>query len=348
MVACGGFLGWRKQILVSGSLRKQFQTGGRALDLLKHQETALGGRPGSAGQKEPWSESSAVAMRRLLASPGIHRGPACYDALSAKLAEKMDFRFVFMNGCGAAASRLALPDTGLISYGEMVAQGQHLTAAVSIPVIGDGETGYGSIPNVKRTVSGYIHSGFAGIVLEDQSSPNACGHTKGRKVISREDAVLRIKAAVDAREESLGDLVIVGRTDARQSVSLDEALWRVQDFASAGADVLFIDALANKSEMQSFCKVAPGVPKMVNILEGGGITPLTSAYMLEEIGFKLVCYPLTLIGVSIRAMQIALHEIKHGRIPLSVDLPTDDVLKDILGFNEYLEEEQRYMIQMPM
>ncbi|KAK9903723.1 hypothetical protein M0R45_001023 [Rubus argutus] len=144
-------------------------------------------------------------------------------------------------------------------------------------------------------------------------SPKACGHTEGSKVVSREEAVMRIKAAVDARKESGSDIVIVARSDSRQAVSLDEALWRSRAFADAGADVLFIDALASKEEMKAFCGIYPLVPKMANMLEGGGKTPILNPLELEDVGYKLVAYPLSLIGVSIQAMQDALAAIKGGQ-----------------------------------
>ncbi|WCJ41472.1 Phosphoenolpyruvate carboxylase family protein [Euphorbia peplus] len=286
--------------------------------------------------------SPAKALRVILDSPGIHQGPACFDALSAKLVEKAGFDYCFTSGFSISAARLALPDTGFISYGEMVDQGQSITQAVSIPIIGDGDNGYGNAMNVKRTVKGYIKAGFAGIILEDQVSPKACGHTRGRKVVSREEAVMRIKAAVDAREEAGSDIVIVARTDSRQAVSLDESLWRSRAFADAGADVLFIDALASREEMKAFCDISPLVPKMANMLEGGGKTPILNPIELEEVGYKLVAYPLSLIGVSIRAMQDSLSAIKGGRIPPPGSMPTFDEIKEILGFNAYYEEEKRY------
>ncbi|XP_027349504.1 uncharacterized protein LOC113861091 isoform X3 [Abrus precatorius] len=288
------------------------------------------------------SSSSAKDLRRILESPGIHQGPACFDALSAKLVENAGFEFCFTSGFSISAATLALPDTGFLSYGEMVNQGQLITHAVSIPVIGDADNGYGNAMNVKRTLKGYIAAGFAGIILEDQISPKACGHTRGRKVVSREEAVMKIKAAVDARRESGSDIVIVARTDSRQAVSLEEALSRSRAFADAGADVLFIDALASKEEMRAFCQVSPLIPKMANMLEGGGKTPILNPLELEEIGFKIVAYPLSLIGVSIRAMQDSLTAIKGGRIPPPGSMPTFEEIKDILGFNAYYEEEKRY------
>lgn len=153
---------------------------------------------------------------------------------------------------------------------------------------------------------------------------------------------MRIKAAVDARKESSADIIIIARTDARQAVSLEESLWRVQAFADAGADVLFIDALASKEEMQAFCNIFPKVPKMANMLEGGGKTPILSPMELEEIGFKIVSYPLSLLGVSIRAMQDALSGLKSGRIPPPSTLPSFEEIKEIIGFNDYYEEEKCY------
>ncbi|KAF4357891.1 hypothetical protein G4B88_027775 [Cannabis sativa] len=295
-----------------------------------------------SGDKDYIADPPAKALRRILESPGIYQGPACFDALSAKLVERAGFEFCFTSGFSISAARLGLPDTGFISFGEMIEQGRLITEAVSIPVIGDGDNGYGNAMNVKRTVKSYIRAGFAGIILEDQVSPKACGHTQGRKVVSREEAVMRIKAAVDARKESGSDIVIVARTDSRQAVSFDESLWRSRAFADAGADVLFIDALTSKEEMKAFCETAPLVPKMANMLEGGGKTPILNLLELGDIGYRIVAYPLSLLGVSMQAMQDALTAIKGGRIPSPGSMPSFEEMKEILGFNIYYEEEKRY------
>ncbi|XP_042469578.1 2,3-dimethylmalate lyase-like isoform X1 [Zingiber officinale] len=289
-------------------------------------------------------DSAAKALRKILETPGIHQGPACFDALSARLVERAGFQFCFMSGFSVSAAHLGLPDVGLISYGEMVDQGLQITQAVSIPVIGDGDNGYGNAMNVKRTVKGFIQAGFAGIIIEDQVSPKACGHTHGRKVVSREEAVMRIKAAIDARKESGSDIVIVARTDSRQAVSFEESLRRSRAFADVGADVLFIDALASREEMKALCDISPLLPKMANMLEGGGKTPILNPVELEQLGFRIVIYPLSLIGVSIRAMEDALAAIKSGRLPPPGSLPSFDEIKDTLGFNDYYEEEKRYNI----
>ncbi|MCO5605540.1 hypothetical protein L7F22_059723 [Adiantum nelumboides] len=153
---------------------------------------------------------------------------------------------------------------------------------------------------------------------------------------------MRIKAAVDARSESSLDIVIVGRTDARQAVSMEEALWRAQAMADAGADVIFVDALCSKEEMRDFCKIAPGTAKLANMLEGGGRTPILTPKELEALGFKIVAYPLSLIGVSITAMQDALHALKSGRMPPPAGLPSFEDIKKVVGFESYYEELGRY------
>jgi 2-methylisocitrate lyase-like PEP mutase family enzyme len=139
-------------------------------------------------------KSSAKALKELLNRPGLLPFPCCFDALSARLIERSGFALTFMSGFAVSAVRLGAPDTGLISYGEMVDQGRNICSAVSIPVIGDGDTGYGNAINVKRTVRGYADAGFAGVMIEDQVAPKRCGHTRGKAVVSRDEALARIRA----------------------------------------------------------------------------------------------------------------------------------------------------------
>ena len=124
--------------------------------------------------------------------------PCCFDALSARLIERAGFPLTFMSGFAVSAARLALPDTGLISYAEMLDQGRNICSAVSIPVIGDADTGYGNALNVKRTITGYARAGFACAMIEDQVAPKRCGHTAGKQVVTRDEALSRIRAAVAA------------------------------------------------------------------------------------------------------------------------------------------------------
>ena len=287
----------------------------------------------------------AQNLRQLLAAPGIIQTPCAHDALSAALIERAGFNAGFMSGFCVSAARLAMPDAGLISYGEMEDVGRHVCEAVSpgFPFIGDADDGYGNAMNAKRTARGYARAGFAGMLMEDQVAPKACGHTRNRRVLPRNDAVARVKAACDERDEGpAGDICIFARSDARSAESLDEALWRAAAFADVGADALFIDALRSREEMEQFCKIAPGVPKMANMLEGGGSTPICTPRELEEMGFKVVAYPLSLLATTARAMEKALREIRDDGYPDERSMPSFEELKRIVGFPEYYVDEARY------
>ena len=281
--------------------------------------------------------SAAEKLRQLLAKPGIILMPACYDALSARLTEAAGFPVTFMSGFGVAASRLGLPDTGLISYGELVDQGRSICGAVSIPVIGDGDTGFGNVANIKRTVEGYCRAGFACVMIEDQVMPKRCGHTSGKEVVDHHQAIQRIQAAVDARDEGAG-ILILARTDARATQGLQEAIDRCRAFVEVGADITFLEAPLSRSEMELYCRKVPA-PKMANLIENGK-TPLLPLAELEEMGFKIAVYALSLLNVSITAQIKALDAIKTGQ---SISGLTEfRELQRILGFDAYDAEVSRY------
>ncbi len=280
----------------------------------------------------------ADKLRRLLAEPGLQVMPCCFDALSAKLIERAGFRVTFMSGFAVSAARLGLPDTGLISYGEMLGQGRDICAAVGIPVIGDADTGYGNALNVKRTVRGYAQAGFACAMIEDQVAPKRCGHTRGKQVVPRAEALARVKAAVDAREEG-PDILVMARTDARATDGLDEAIARAKAFAELGADLIFVEAPRSEAEMERVCAEVPA-PQMANMVEQGD-TPLLPPARLEALGYRLAAYPLTLLSAATKAMESALAELAAGRHP-------DGLLKDfadlraVVGFEDYYRDEDRY------
>lgn len=280
----------------------------------------------------------AQKLRQLLAGPDLLLMPCCFDGLSAGLIESAGFPLTFMSGFAVSAARLGLPDTGLISYGEMVDQGTAICSRVQIPVIGDGDTGYGNAVNVKRTVRGYQQAGFAGVMIEDQVAPKRCGHTRGKQVVARNEALTRIQAAVDARDEG-EDIIILARTDARASHGLDEAIQRVQDFAAIGADIVFLEAPQSEAEMRAFCEATP-VPKLANMLEQGK-TPLLPPAKLAAMGYKIAAYPLTLLSCAARAMQEALATLAAGQHPQQ--LLDFEALREVAGFNEYYREESRYV-----
>jgi len=277
--------------------------------------------------------SPADKLRALLDGGDFLRMPCCYDGLSAALIERAGFPLTFMSGFSVSAARLGAPDTGLISYGEMVDQGRAICQASGLPVIGDGDTGYGNALNVKRTVQGYAQAGFAGIMIEDQVSPKRCGHTKGKQTVGFEEACMRIQAAVDARKEG-ADILIMARTDARQTEGLDEAIRRMKAFEDIGADILFLEAPQSKAEMETFCKAVTR-PKMANMVEQGK-TPVLAPAELAEMGYKIAAYPLTLILSAVQAMEKALATLHGEEHP--DNLASFAHLQEVIGFTQYYED----------
>ena len=286
--------------------------------------------------------TAAQKLQSLLDRPGLISTPGVFDAMSTRLVEQAGFDAAFMGGFAVSAARIGLPDTGLISYAEMVDQGRNLCAAVDIPVIGDGDTGYGNAINVKRTVQGYAQAGFACVMIEDQVAPKRCGHTRGKQVVPLADATQRIRAAVDAREELRdkgGDILIMARTDANATDGMDAALKRCQVFVDAGVDITFLEAPKNEEEMRRYCAEIAG-PKMANMVEQGA-TPYLAPKELEEIGYKVAIWPVATMLTAIKAMQETLASIKAGEQDLSKRITFQD-LQAIVGFPEYYEAEKTY------
>ena len=279
--------------------------------------------------------SPAETLRQLLKQGRCHVMPCCFDALSARLVEQAGCPLTFMSGFSVAAARAGLPDTGLLTVTEMLDQGRSICDAVSIPVIGDGDTGHGNAANVRRTMQQFAKAGFAGIMLEDQVAPKRCGHTGVKEVVDRDTAIARIQAAIDARDQG-ADLVIVARTDARSAMeaslgpeaALEEALWRLKAYAELGAEVLFLEAPRSEAEMLRFCQEVPGL-HMANMLEGG-ITPLIKPKQLGAMGFALAAYPLTLLSTAAFAMRQALVDLQAGKTP--EPMLKFEELKALVGF----------------
>jgi len=277
-------------------------------------------------------------LREQIASGAFLPMPSCFDALSAKMIEQAGFDLTFMSGFAASASRLGAPDLGLMSYGEVADQARNINEAITIPMIADGDTGYGNAMNVRRTVNGLARAGCAGVLIEDQLSPKRCGHTPGKDVVSREEAFDRIKAAVDAAADGT-DIVIMGRTDANHTHGLAEAIHRGQRYHELGAEIIFIEAPKSIDEMRTICAEVPGC-KLANIVEGG-LTPNLSMAELTDIGYQMAVYPLTLLAASMLAMKQVLEQMQK-------DLPRDAGLMDFIelrsriGFDDYYDVSSRY------
>ena len=280
----------------------------------------------------------AAKLREKIANGDFMPMPCCFDALSAKMIEQAGFGVTFMSGFAASASRLGQPDLGLMSYAEVVDQARNITDASSIPVIVDGDTGYGNAMNVRRTVEGFAKAGCAGVLIEDQLAPKRCGHTPGKDVVSRDEAFDRIKAAVDARQEGT-DILIMGRTDANHTHGLEEAIHRGKRYQEIGADIIFIEAPKTVEEMETICREVPGC-HMANIVEGG-LTPNLSMEQLQDVGFQFAAYPLTLLAASMQAMKQTL-ELMRQDLPRANHLMDFEELRDRIGFNEYYQTSQVY------
>ncbi|MBO9421989.1 isocitrate lyase/PEP mutase family protein [Labrenzia sp. R4_2] len=282
--------------------------------------------------------SQADKLRALLAQDKLNVMPCCFDALSAKLIQQAGFGLTFMSGFATSASRIGQPDLGLMSYAEVLDQARNITDAIEIPLIADGDTGYGNAMNVRRTVTGFAKAGAAAVMIEDQLAPKRCGHTPGKAVVSRDEAFDRIRAAQDAKDAG-ADILILARTDARHDHGLTEAIDRAAKFKELGADILFVEAPKSVEEMQTICRELPG-PKMANIVEGGE-TPELSHKELEDIGFSIAAYPLTLMASAMQAMMGTLAKLKsdEDRTP---DLMNFSELRDRIGFNDYYQASAHY------
>ncbi|EQB47276.1 hypothetical protein CGLO_13603 [Colletotrichum gloeosporioides Cg-14] len=261
-----------------------------------------------------------------------------YDALSSRLCEEAGFPIVFLAGY-AMASAFGLPDTGYIAFQEVAAKVQEVARVTSVPILVDGDTGYGGPMNVRRTVEGFATAGAAGIMIEDQTWPKRCGHTAGKSVVSRSEAYARWQAAVDARNEGL-DIWIMARTDSL-ILGYDEALARAKKAIEIGVDAVFVEALPDRETMARLRKDLD-FPLFANIIEGGKTENL-SAKELGELGYCGVAYPWTLVAAKLRSIRETLEALKGS---LTVGKPPTVLsyaeVCDGVGFNKYFELEERY------
>ena len=284
----------------------------------------------------------AASLRKLISEPGIVVLPGAYDCLSAMLIEQAGFPVVFTTGFGISASTLGLPDIGLLTATETLDRVRRIAACVSVPLVADMDTGYGNPLNVVRTVEECVSIGVAGIILEDQAWPKKCGHMNDKTVVSVDEHVQKIKAAVHARGSE--DLVIIGRTDARGPNGLDDAIMRGRAYHEAGADVVFIEAPQSRDELveiaESFDR---SVPLFANMIEGGK-TPFLSADELQELGYKLVVYPLSGLFAAANAVrQAAVHLKAHGTTAGFDSVLAFEEFDHIIGSERFRQLESQFV-----
>jgi 2-methylisocitrate lyase-like PEP mutase family enzyme len=266
--------------------------------------------------------------------------PGVFDLISARIADRMGFPALYMTGYGVVASSFGLPDAGLASYTEMVDRVKTIAAGTLTPLIADGDTGYGGLLNVQRTVRGYEQAGAVAIQLEDQKIPKKCGHTPNRRVIPVDDMVAKIRVAVAARESE--NFLVIARTDARTQYGLAEAIGRGQAFAKAGADVVFVEAPESVDEMIEICREIDG-PLMANMVNGGK-TPLLSAEELKDLGYQIVIFPGTAFLAAGSAVQSVYQHLKATGSSRGLPTPLYDFeeFNRLMGFEEVWAFEKKW------
>jgi 2-methylisocitrate lyase-like PEP mutase family enzyme len=281
----------------------------------------------------------AQQIRELVTSDTILM-PGVYDALTARIAARLDFEIVFISGYSVSAVRLGEPDFGFLTESEMADAARSVTRVSNVPVIVDADTGYGNAVNVIRTVRDFQDAGAAGVFLEDQVWPKKCGHFEGKQVIPTSEHAAKIRAAADARGER--DLFIVARTDARQPLGLDEAIARCLAYKEAGADALFVEAPRSVEELEQIARELPP-PLVANMIERGA-TPHLSRSELKELGFQLIVCPLAALYASAHATLEVLTELKQKETTAALydELTTFDEFGELVGLEERYADEARY------
>lgn len=245
-----------------------------------------------------------AALRAGLASGHLLRFPGAINPLTAVLIEEMGFEGVYVSGAVVSAD-LALPDIGLTTLSEVAGRAHQIARVVDLPAIVDADTGFGEPLNVARTIRTLEDAGLAGCHIEDQVNPKRCGHLEGKTVVTRDEMVKRVRAAVTARRDP--EFVICARTDARGVEGLDAAIERARAYVDAGADMIFPEALADESEFEKF-RAAINVPLLANMTEFGRSKLLTTA-TLSSLGINVVIYPVTLLRIAMGAIEEGLRAI---------------------------------------
>lgn len=277
---------------------------------------------------------SMLKAKKPLVIPGV------YDAIGAKIAERVGFDAMFQTGYGTSATLFGMPDYGFIGATETVDNARRICRAVSVPVIVDSDTGYGNALSVWKLVKELEAAGASGIFLEDQRWPKRCGHMQGKEVISQEEYTEKLGAALDARESK--DFVIVARTDARATEGLDAAIQRGIQNKKTGADAVFVEAPRSIEEMKVIGK-SINAPLVANMIEGGR-TPISSADALYKMGFKIILYPLSILFANTFATMNILKELKKtgGTRKFRNKVVGFDQFNDLVELSKFHKLEKKY------
>lgn len=291
--------------------------------------------------------ANAQTLRQIIDSGEFIVAPGVFEMISARVADEMGFKALYMTGYGATASYLGLPDAGLATYSEMVDCAGRIARGTSTPLIADADTGYGGLLNVHRTIEGYEAAGVQGIQIEDQITPKKCGHTLGREVVPLEEMVQKIRVACDARNSE--DTLIIARTDSRTDYGLDEALRRGDAFAKAGADIVFIESPESEEELE---KVGATIdaPLLANMVPNGR-TPVLPSEVLREWGFNIAIYPSAGFSAVAETLRQAYTHLSENGTTLGTGVQTYEdgnrSMHDLMGFPEVWEFEKKWDLRDP-
>ena len=283
---------------------------------------------------------TTTKFRQLLQQPGIIQAPGAYDCLTAKLIQQAGFPAVYMTGAGTSVAQLGYADLGLATMSDMISNAGSIADILDVPLIADADTGYGGILNVRRTIRQYERAGVAAIHIEDQEMPKRCGHLDDKKVVSTEDMVQKIRAAVDARTDD--DFTIIVRTDSIAVTGWEDAMNRCEEYIKAGADALFVEALRTPEEVEQVAKNI-SVPLLYNFVESGK-SPLLSASELEKFGFKIVIYPGSALLSVTHVVQKVMAQLKETGTTAHImdNMVTLEACFEAVGLSSLLAEDARF------
>ncbi|MFQ6077830.1 MAG: methylisocitrate lyase [Thermodesulfobacteriota bacterium] len=287
----------------------------------------------------------SARLRELLSRKEILMAPGAHDALTARVAEMCNFEAIYMTGAGTVNTQLGVPDHSIITLTEMVQNAARIARVTTLPIISDADTGYGGVLNVMRTVVEFQQAGISGIHIEDQVMPKRCGHLEDKEIIAMEEMMGKIRAACHARTDP--DFLIIARVDARAPLGFDEAVRRGRAYLDAGADMIFPEALESKEEFHSYAREVRA-PLLANMTEYGK-TPYLTAKQFQEMGYRMVIYPVSAMRVTIKAIVELFTEIRStGTQKRCLErMFTRDELYELIGYKEMLDLEKQFAGKVP-
>ena len=285
----------------------------------------------------------ARSLKSLLDAGDFIVAPGVFEMFSAKIADRMGFKALYMTGYGISASHLGLADAGLVTYRDMVERARTIAQGTKTPLIADADTGFGGLINVRETVRGYEAAGVQAIQIEDQEMPKKCGHTPNRRVVPLADAVKRIEVALESCRS--GDFLIIARTDARTGQGLEEAIRRAKAFASAGADILFVEAPESEDEFKRVGGELAGSARLLANMVPTGKSPVVAAEKLKAFGFSIAIYPSAGMGPACAAIEESFGFLLRNGTTEGSGVKAYDMKKlhELVGFPDVWEFERRHV-----